>query len=128
MFLCGTKCCPRTFSHYINSNYAAITVNCIRYLNIVLGFKWQHVEKAFGGKKKTCPVCIKCGIKLNERPDQKTSPELRSRTPHSLTPPPSPPSFSLPPTTARIGGARSTEPEPKAETEAEFETETKAIG
>lgn len=39
-----------------------------------------------------------------------------------------PPPSTLPPTTARIGGARSTEPEPKAETEAEFETETKAIG
>lgn len=78
-------------SYYINSNYAAITGNCIRYLNIVLGFKWQHAEKAFGKKKKTCPVCIKCGIKLNERPDQKTSPEPRSRTSHSLTPPPLPP-------------------------------------
>lgn len=80
-FICGTKCCSRTFRHYINSNYAAITVNCIRYLNIVLGFKWQHVEKAFGGKKENLPSMHKMRDKIK----WKTRPKNKPRTQISYT-------------------------------------------
>lgn len=62
--------------------------------------------------------------KMRDKIKWKTRPKNKPQTQIPHTPPPS----TLPPTTARIGGARSTEPEPKAETEAEFETETKAIG
>lgn len=66
--------------------------------------------------------------KMRDKIKWKTRPKNKPRTQISYTALTDTPSVSALLLPARIGGARSTEPEPKAETEAEFETETKAIG
>lgn len=84
-FISVTVYCPRTLSCSINAHYAAITVNCMRYLNIVLGFKWQHAEKAFGKRKKkeNLPSMHKMRDKIKWKTRPKNKPQTQIPTPPS---------------------------------------------